>query len=581
MERLVTFVTYGLGRDRQSTIQEFRDALSHFSRDHVIYLCSAINAILRCWERGAPELESHAHFLRKYFQPAEAERLIEASQNSSQYVFHRQQLLFVAKEAVLHCQEDGGADPLIQPPGPVGMLFLMANDQLNSEVQTGDYERTLSNALLEFIVTGEYSGHHAFRNGMARAYLMHSRFSDELSADPDFINIGELFGTLVGMSMEEFQSLCFALLWKYENVSVQSYAENVRSLFIQQSYFSQTAVPTANLDKFKEELSATPDDFKNKFAPGLKGKNDFTLFRSKPLCLVGGHLFCIDVGLLAEKLESGPFWRVHSSLPTGKRDALHRFWGKLFERYMNWMLAESIGAKNRTNTLYPNPKYQDGTEVCDAIILCDSAAVFVEYKGATFSARAKYSGDAALLRNEVERNLVENEVGRPKGIGQLAEAIRRTCQRRAPEAIDGIDLSSVRSIYPLLITRDAVGDAYILNEMLRRKFNSIATLSRKMIGPRRLTPPCCMAAQTIEQIAPYLADLSLSDIIDGRYRGRKYLGGSFFAVPNPVLQPLGVRENHVLEAAFKEFAEPMLKSLFPKEYEEQRLKGNRESPFKA
>jgi hypothetical protein len=570
-----TYFTHGLWYGRESTIEEFRAVLSQFSRDPTVYLCSAINAILKCWRGGAPDVQAHARLLHDFFERDDAERLIRGSQSESEphFVFHRQQLLFLAKEAILHCPT-GGMDPLVQRPGPVGKLFLMANDHLYYGFPSTDtYECKLLNTLTDLVVVGEYSGYHAFRNAIARSHLMYSRFSDELRADPDYSNLRERFGTLIGMAFDEFQGLCFALLWKYFNVDIESYSKDPNTFFVQQSYFAQTAIPVEKVNKLVNELSDTADDFKKVFERRLKGKNDFTLFRVKPLCFVNNHLFCIDVGLLAEKLESGPFWRVHFSLSTDdEKNALHRFWGKLFERYMNWMLSECIGKSNPLNALYPNPKYQDGTEVCDAIILCGSAAVFIEYKGATFTAAAKYSGDPARLGSEVERNLIQNEYGRRKGIGQLAEAIRRTCQKKNPEEIMGPDLSGVRAIYPLLITRDGIGDAFIINELLNVRFNAIPNLSFKTVRPRRLTPLFCMAAETIEQIAPYLGDASLSDIIDGRYKGHRSMGASFFAVPNPLLKQIGDRENRVLNAAFHEFTEPLAKTLFPDEYEKENRK---------
>lgn len=345
MASFATYFTYGLWHGRESTIEEFRVALSQFARDPLIYLCSAINAILRCWQGGAPNVDAHAHLVLSLFQSDEAQRLIQGTKNQQQphFVFHRQQLLFVAKEAILYCPARG-IDPLSQPPGPVGTLFLMANDHLHYGFpQTNDYEQKLLNTLTELVVVGEYSGYHAFRNGIARAHLMYSRFSDELAGDPDYANIRDRFGALVGMPMDEFQGLCFALLWKYFNVTVESYAKDPNSMFLQQSYFAQTAISIENVNKLVAELSTTPEGFKKIFERRLKGKNDFTLFRSKPLCFVSDHLFCIDPGLLAEKLESGPFWRVHFSLLSDKeKESLHRFWGKLFERYMNWMLTQNI-----------------------------------------------------------------------------------------------------------------------------------------------------------------------------------------------------------------------------------------------
>ena len=52
------------------------------------------------------------------------------------------------------------------------------------------------------------------------------------------------------------------------------------------------------------------------------------------------------------------------------------------------------------------------------------------------------------------------------------------------------------------------------------------------------------------------------------------MGASFFAVPNPLLQQMGERENRVLNIAFHEFTEPLVKALFPEEYEKQLRKEN-------
>lgn len=47
------------------------------------------------------------------------------------------------------------------------------------------------------------------------------------------------------------------------------------------------------------------------------------------------------------------------------------------------------------------------------------------------------------------------------------------------------------------------------------------------------------------------------------------MGASFFAVPNPVLQQIGERENGVLNSTFHEFTKPLIRALFPAEYEQE------------
>ncbi len=204
-------------------------------------------------------------------------------------------------------------------------------------------------------------------------------------------------------------------------------------------------------------------------------------------------------------------------------------------------------------------------------MLCGSDAMFMEYKGAIFTAVSKYGRNPAKLALEIEEKLIRNPEGKRKGIEQLAEAIRRTCRKKDADRIDGVDLSSVRRVFPLLILRDGIGDAPMMNAFLKNRFEALPTLSSKTIRPKILTPLFCIAADTLEYITAFLKDVSLSDILDARYRGNKGMGMPFLAVDNDVLEPLGEKRNFVLENAFHTSVEPLVKALFPAEFAEHGL----------
>ncbi|MGD0012399.1 MAG: hypothetical protein ABSE93_28145 [Terriglobia bacterium] len=569
MAQVATYYSWGLLTGTPSTLDDFRSELKRFSRDQMVYLCSTINVFLRSWWRGAPEQTSHEVLLKIIFDEATAERFLRRSkEEQTHFVFHREQLLFIAKEAILCCPEVG-AYPLGQPPGVLARLFLMASDHLYSpQPETTDFEQKVLNLLANLIPSLEYSAPPAFRNAMARSHLMYGRFADELKNDVDYVDISSRFRKLTYLTPDEFMGLCFGLLSKYTNATVQTFAANpASSLFLQEGYFQQTAIDNDKIRKFKKELSATPAEFKKVFERRPTGPSDFTLFRAKPLYSTGDQLFCIDPGFLAEKLETGPFWRTILSV-SGKeaRDSFVAFWGRVFERYVNWLMSESVGTGNKDNTFFPSPKYaSDGSEVCDGLMLCGSDAVFMEYKGGVFRAESKYGGNPSKLRAEIEEKLIRNPEGKRKGIEQLAEAIRRTCQKEGPEEILGVDLSRVRRLFPLLILRDGIGDAPMMNAFLNHKFDAIPSLSRKTVRPKILTPLFCMAADTVEYVAAFLKDASLSDILDARYRGNKGMGNPFLATKNDILDSLGEKSSVVLENAFREFVEPLVKALFPNE----------------
>ena len=526
-----------------------------------------MNVFLRSWF-GNPDRRNHELLVNMLLDRDTANQLLTPiNAQKPPFVFHREQLLFIAKETVLICPERG-LNPLTQGGAALTRIFLMANDHFYAQhPETTDHEQNALNLLSNLIPRVEYSAPHAFRNAIARSHLMYGRFADDLKGDVDYIDVKARFHKLIDLSPDEFMGLCFGLLFKYMNATVESLVSNPDSLFLEEDYFNRTAVGENQLRNFKKEISATPEELKRMFERKLIGPSDFTLFRAKPFYSSGGRFFCIDPGFLAEKLETAPFWRTMLSMSSKQeRDAFLAFTGKVFEKYATWLLRESVGRDNRHNQFFSSPKYErDGTEVCDGIVLCGCDAVFIEYKGGVFTAASKYGRNPGNLHAEIEEKLIRNPEGKRKGIEQLAEAIRRTCRKSDFDRIHGIDLSGVRRIFPLLILRDAIGDAPMMNSYLRAKFEAIPTLSSRTIRPRILTPLVCVAADTLEHVTAFLKDASLSDILEARYRNNKGMGAPFLAVKNDVLQRLGQKENFLLQNAFEGFIKPLLRRLFPEE----------------
>lgn len=566
MAGMVTYFSHGLLTGSPSTLADFRSELQRFCRDQTVYLCSSINSLLRSWLHF-PDLAAHDALLKMFFDAATAERFIKASKDPEpKLVFHRQQMLFIAKEAILCCPETG-LNPLNPQPSLLANLLLRANDHFYTPHPAAtDLEQKMLNLLVDVIPSFEYSAPRDLRNAIARSHLMYSRFADELKCDSCYMDINARFRRMVNFTSDEFMALCFGLLSKYLEANIQSFVANAASLFVQEEYFQHVAVDADAINRFKKELSATPAELKRVFERKLTGPSDFTLFRAKPLYRSGTRLFCIDPGFLVEKLQTGPFWRTmpssHSSKEAG--DAFIAFWGRVFERYLNWLLTESVGTNNRHNQFFPRPRYEsDGNEVCDGLMLCGSDAVFMEYKGGVFTAKSKYAGDPTTLRAEIEEKLIRNPEGRHKGIEQLAEAIRRTCRRNDAERIVGVELSSVRRVFPLLILGDGIGDTPMINALLNHRFQGTKSLSRKTVRPKALTPLFCMAADTLEYVAAFLEDASLGDILDARYQSNKGMDQPFLGTRNAVLEALGDKGSSVLANVFNEFFEPLVKRLFP------------------
>lgn len=219
------------------------------------------------------------------------------------------------------------------------------------------------------------------------------------------------------------------------------------------------------------------------------------------------------------------------------------------------------GVKNR---FFPSPKYvSDGDEVCDGLIICGSSVALLEYKGSTFTAQAKYGAAPQVLVKEIEEKLVESRKGERKGVLQLSNAVVRLFGRGSSDSISGVDLSGVQTIYPVLVTRDDLGGALVINAFLNRRFRNV--LNPKMVRPRTVTPLFCLSSEALEVISGYLGEARFTDILEARYRSEPTLMSTFLAVDNAVINKIGKRRNKDLDAAFDEFRSGVALRLFPNE----------------
>src|SRR6266404_1310341 len=106
MASIATYITYSeLNHGEPSTLDQFHAQLSAFARTRILHLCSVLNALLRSDENTISQ-KAHDALVKAFFEPQLAQRLL-MKRGDVRVVFHRQQILFVAKTAVLHCPDDG------------------------------------------------------------------------------------------------------------------------------------------------------------------------------------------------------------------------------------------------------------------------------------------------------------------------------------------------------------------------------------------------------------------------------------------------------------------------------------------
>ena len=524
--KIETFITYRNLRGEVATADTFQACLGRYDRRQMLWLCTAVSFSLDFVLRTNTE-RAHQAWVQRLFPGPEAEWIISNEAN----VFHRHQLLFLMQEVALFCPEIG------EPPGPelplaeLGELFLMANDLLNAPIPEQSVPSDSALQLILMLVPSNEAN--LFTNAflkMGRAHLIVTQLAESRRQNKVFFDIRKLFEAASGIPYEVFESLMVAAFTRL--VNVPEALKDASKFGIDGVYFSKLPLPASQIERFFSLVSASPEEFRIALIAQNPRPNDFRAIRDKPLIRIENRYFPLDAHIGFEKFDSAVYWNILRSLPNEQQKVFPVFWGELFEDYVVWLFEKT--ANQKINRIIPNPRYSDAPDqqVCDLIVQCDRTAILVEVKGNMITSEAKYSGDLDTLRNELERKWVGAGEKR-KGVTQLVPAIQAICSDNSPRRIEGIDMRSVSTLMPLVITRDEFGGYMGVNTYLNNRFKEALGKERYQ---KSVTPLVCICADSLEKASPYLADVRLSDMLSVRIRGDKKLSSLFFEHVGPYLR---------------------------------------------
>ncbi len=476
--------------------------------------------------------------------PAETDRPV---------ILHRQLMLFLAKEAAVHCSTEGKS-PWNKSSSDLATLILMGNDRIGQREGTKLCENNLD-FLAGVVSSGEGSRFPSWRSKLVRPSLV----LDLLEADPDLskqFDVPSLFAQATGVPLRTYLCMVFAVASKKlnEEVAPGTFPDPYS---IEEKWFSSTIVPHEQIEAFLRDISGTPDELSASIRSDRhRPTNDFARLADKPLIKIGERFYPLDFDLVAGKSESGIFWRSAQHL-AGRRSDFFSFWGEVFERYICWLLSAYL--KHPTSDFFPHPRWDDrpSKQVSDGIVVTGGTACFLECKGNVFNAEAKYGGVSSRLKEEIDQKLIGDSSSK-KGLLQLSEAVANVS---APthRAIRGVDLSHVTRIFPVLVVRDDIALSMCFNEYLNFRFKRL--VQRKK-NSRIITPVFCLAADDLERLSTYLERFPLHEILEARWRQDKQLKLPFFAVANPkMLNPEG-QAPKVLRDGMELLAEHTARLLF-------------------
>jgi hypothetical protein len=529
---------------KPSTLEEFRTELQRFPRNAVVRLCAVMNTIVATW-LGDFNLQVQMKFVRSFFPPRTADRIFATNRP----VFHRHQLLFVMQQALQHCSK--ADSPIVGPYfDGLGTVLLMASDHLHTPmIDRADLSDKALQVMVSMIPTLEANQVTHYLNRIARSYLMLSKFTEPLRRTAEFVDVHALFEEATKLPLPTYQALVWGAVSRFAKVDELRITEDMSAFSIGPDWFLNTLVPEAQINSFLADISATPDGFAESLAQKNPQLNDFTVLRDKPFIDDLDRFFPVDFTFLSDKLESGLFWRVHNNFREKRdKDRLHVFWGHVFELYLNWIFQRAC--TGRPNHFYPDPKFlsDPNEQVCDGLIVCGRVAILMEYKGSTFTAASKYGGEIEPLKREIDEKLV-GEPNRRKGVRQLAHAVERLGRPEDTDSIQGLDMSQIAVLMPVVITRDDIGSAWGINAYLDSRFKELKTAKKHW---RPTTSLFCLSADDVEKISPLLSDISFADLLNARHKADKALMSSFWTAENRVIRKKGYKKPEFVFETMKE-----------------------------
>ena len=482
MTAIETYLRYQDVFGTVSGLEQFETLMRSLDLGLMLRLFSPVNTI--CARRGLPNRDqAQLALIRELFDEATARKtLAYATTNGRRItIFHRKQCLFILREAMRLCPDLPGMQPA-DIRESLALVSLMANDHVSATAPQGTSPLDQIAALMcDFIPVTEAN---ELRFDMASVSRMHKIVHDIAPAraqEPAYVDIGQMFEQASGLPLSTYEALSLAVMPRVLKSAVDVLAHSP-DYGVHVSFFDQTQLSESQREAFFGLLARTSDEFRARVKGRVPSLSDFTIFKETPFLRNPDRLVPMDVTACMEKFEASVFWTIFRSLPEERKVPFTSFWATVFEDYIDWLLTNSVDQS--MNRFYPSPRYADGghEEVCDGIVISGTTAVFIECKGGFIRGDAKYGGDPAKLRAEIERKYVT-----PKGVFQIARSIVTAMNRTNPRPIEGVDLSRVATVMPILITRDDIGDGFFASGDVRVACRSED--DRRQGGPRRPRRP--------------------------------------------------------------------------------------------
>lgn len=106
-------------------------------------------------------------------------------------------------------------------------------------------------------------------------------------------------------------------------------------------------------------------------------------------------------------------------------------------------------------------------------------------------------------------------------------------------------MHEIDNVFPVVLTRDDIGSAFNSNAYLNFHFQELIKTSEAV---RPVMPLCCISADDLERLTPYLNDVPLGEVLSARITGDSSLVFPLWYGENKVLSGLQERPATLLNS---------------------------------
>jgi hypothetical protein len=487
--------------------EDLDDRLRQLSRTDVVLRLAWCNAVTVSWrslENNDVDKRVCAHLFP--FWADDVRRW--TTTYGEGFMFSRFTILWLMRQAFTTCAPDGVRLDNEEHFRMFGEACLIAND-LSAFPNPKPLPTDLAVAA-NMLPNTEYFSQEEYDRDIARTLYM---FEDLASNAPgtQLPALAQRLQELLGYTVRDYCDLAVACAMKplaADTTSIEDF--QIPTLRLEQ--FTTTNVSLESAERFLHSIGADENTFQHTIAQGHAHAADLTLFRDKPLLNQVGSFVPLDTGFILDKAGRSLFWTaLKNSAARDERERILADYGHLFERYVNSVLAASLGP---TSTLLPAPCFPDGAEAFDGAVRENGTLIVMEYKSSTINNVIRYADDPTALEQVLEKRFIQGEgqgYGR-KGVAQLSHAIKRFTEGD-PIIVQSADIEvtpdRIYTIMPVLVHLDNALRTPGIPHYMTEQFKNLGRFKRFTVTPIVLLP-----IAELEELEGHLHDNPLSAFLE-------------------------------------------------------------------